>query len=920
MQDALDLLNAVLPNEGLYAGWVARSIPYNVFRQTREELVRTLLNIDVGSNSTPYFCTVSFKSAANRKRENVAWVREFRADIDVRSEGRHHRTLPEAVSALAGAVESQGWPRPWLVLSGHGLHAHWPLAEPMTPEAWEPYARAFQKALAGAGVLFDAAGTVHPCHVLRLPGTVHKGKWEGGEWKPGNPVQVKLLCRGACLAPLQRFNLTPGAARPSISEAAPPEIAQIVEAFDPVAPATVIPRCRQLREAILNGATTEDPLFCAAMGVMRGMVGGEALARKLASMREKNALRFEDRWSRRTVGSCHGFRDANPNGCEGCPKLGAFKTPLQWAGEPVAAPTPPAPKSDDCLLPAGGFDLSEDGVTWSDPDGEQIIKIVSPTLLYVKHKSMGQFSGKANLLFRQKTESGWLDVDIGAEEAHNPNAFAAMHGRGIRIVDRVAFARFVTAWSNHHAEPLTAYDEMGWLADDGGFLLGRRMIRASGTETVLVTPELESYAAYCDPCGDFEKWKKGLSYFNPHLHAEREAHAFVLMCGFASPLLRFRLNRRGAGGLIVHGSSRQGGVGKSLAAYAAEGIWGQPTGLTLPPAATRASRAGHMVRLHHLPCGGEEFNNRDPVETLEDIRVFTSGTPKMVVVDSKSGQQAQRAGSWCNVLLSSSNKSMAMTLAGAGDGQALMERVIDLRFPERAIRDESALARIVEDNFGLAGKPYIEHLFEIGVPAVKARLEALEVEVNDRYGVKLDQRFHVPLLAAVAFALEVTSPTGLGWTAGWDRWQILDYAANSVSGQRAVGASTDYTPFELLAKFNNEMMKHIYDENALGPGWHVEVYYGFRDRKRNRLWLEKRRLQDFVHRHGLRWSQFVGELIRERMLTDELVKINFLRGGPIAGAGLPVEAVGFDLARIESHGIASEPKEAKVIDIRGRKT
>ena len=186
---ARQFLRRVLPAEGMYFAGVKskrgswRDSPH----QTIEDLCTHLLEAGLDGGDA-YFAVASFSSNTARKAENVRELRSFRIEIDYGAEGHAvpgYRDVREALEALEAFCSTMGLPDPMVIKSGGGLHAYWPLKEPILRELWHRYAEGLKAACHKYGLKAGHECTSDAARVLRLPGTTnHK--------IPGKPRPVTL--------------------------------------------------------------------------------------------------------------------------------------------------------------------------------------------------------------------------------------------------------------------------------------------------------------------------------------------------------------------------------------------------------------------------------------------------------------------------------------------------------------------------------------------------------------------------------------------------------------------------------------------------------------------------------------------------------------------------------------------------------
>ena len=110
--------------------------------------------------STAGFCDETSPDAANVRAKRTLYL-----DLD------GYKTQTDAIKAVIEFCQAVSLPWPGFVLSGHGVHAYWPLDADISPAAWLPYATGLKLACKEKELKADGAVTADPARILRCPGT-----------------------------------------------------------------------------------------------------------------------------------------------------------------------------------------------------------------------------------------------------------------------------------------------------------------------------------------------------------------------------------------------------------------------------------------------------------------------------------------------------------------------------------------------------------------------------------------------------------------------------------------------------------------------------------------------------------------------------------------------------------------------------
>ena len=216
----LDFLAAVLPSPGNGYYCAVELSTYkkqHVFGQSLEEIMPTVEKWAAEGKDT-YFALGTFGTNENRTKDNMHASQVLAVDLDC----NHPKDLPQLnkktgnmeikaksyPSAKAAAIALRdfceatglsGLGDPWLVHSGGGIHAYWPLNELMFNTEWYAFAKRFKEMCIAKGLAIDTAVTGDASRVLRVPDTINTGVKNGNKVREN--TNVRFLSEG------DRFNI-----------------------------------------------------------------------------------------------------------------------------------------------------------------------------------------------------------------------------------------------------------------------------------------------------------------------------------------------------------------------------------------------------------------------------------------------------------------------------------------------------------------------------------------------------------------------------------------------------------------------------------------------------------------------------------------------------------------------------------------
>lgn len=238
--------------------------------------------------------------------------------------------------------------------------------------------------------------------------------------------------------------------------------------------------------------------------------------------------------------------------------------------------------------------------------------------------------------------------------------------------------------------------------------------------------------------GNYEKWKKCISDI-----AKNKYIKLIMATTLASPLLE-KLNVLP---FIVNVWSSASGSGKTLSSMVAMSIWGNPNvgALRLSSNNTQNYYMTIASFMRNFTCYFDELqivkNNRlfDFEGLIMDL---CNGTEKGRL---NKNSQAREVKTWNNNFLFTNNDRMVSENAG----EQIYNRVIDLEIRNKIIEDGQNIAKVITENYGFAGKDYINHIQQIGFEGIFSRFKAINEQIvsNTRATEKQSSILAIILLA-----------------------------------------------------------------------------------------------------------------------------------------------------------------------------
>jgi uncharacterized protein (DUF927 family) len=826
-----DFLNSVLPTQGTYCTVGIRS---GVVKQS---FYPTIADVDAVSTALvskgvdAYFALATFHDDSSRKAENAAFLRAFFLDLDC-GVGKPYADQPAAAQALSIFIKDTGLPSPTVVNSGGGLHVYWPLTEDVPAAVWLPHAKSLKRLCAQHNLHADPAVTADCVRILRVPGTQN--------FKAATPRSVQIIAQGqptdlksfADLLPPAPVDLS--AAKQFGMDASTREIAG--GEFPKCMFSRIVSRsmgssgCAQIKHALVNAATLEEPLWRAALSIAIRCEDGAESIHKLSKAHPGYTASGTEAKAAETKGpyTCQWYKDNNPEGCKGCKQV--ISSPI-LIGKIVEE----APVTDDHYVIEKEEDEDSPVVTLAipaypypyfrgvnggvfrkdrDKDGDDVEVEVYPDDLYLTERFFdsdehdsgdGEMVG-INLHMRKDGVRRFfapvttLFATDKLRDLLVRNGVVA-YGKKLEVL-MAYFASAIRKLQSQYAANRTR-NQMGWTPDLLGFVVGELEYTASGVKLAPPASGTRQLAAAFKPTGSLEEWKKIANFYNrPGL----EPHALALFFGFGSPLLRL-IEGNVVKGAMVHLKHNGSGSGKSTAQMVANSIFGHPDDLLMKKEDTYASKMHMLGMVNSLVFTVDEITN-EKAEVLSDMAYgFTSGRGKHRM-ESQSNRMRANHTVWCNITLTSGNASVTDVLQqykSTADGE--LRRVLELSVPKYtgATKQEiDAVFGKLNTNFGVAGPIYIEYVMA-NIDKVRTLLTNMQAKIDAELGLDQSDRFYSAILTCAFVGALISHRLNLH---DIEIPHVYQYALGAVNQARSatkadVGDPTTVAQ-ETLAAFINE--------------------------------------------------------------------------------------------------------------------
>ena len=826
MQHALQLLDAVLPSDGLRI--VALKPPAwkkglkHLFVSSNEEVVKATQRID-SNGVTNYFALATYADPdGGRKATNTVQLQCLWLDVDY----KNYDSTEAADADLTRLSEVVG-PASIVVDSGGGFHAYWVLRRAMPTAEWEPLAAAFQATWQSLDVKADPI-SADAARVLRLPGS-HNHKYDP-------PIEVSLRSFEDITydpdALAKKLNAQPAKKMPTVvavPDALRTDSDDLGAGFERreshLKP--LIAKCLQVQYAYKHQANMSEPQWFATIQLMRHLEDGRRVAHLFSHQHPGYSVEETDaklaQLERNGIGptTCQHFRATTPKGCEGCQYN--ITSPIVLGYPEVEAVEPVVTVTEHVITEEGEAVTVErqerpdvampDGYKY---DGVNMYKAVkdADTGMFRDETIFEGFLCPERLVVNER-DNHKTDIQLYAHSKGQPPKRITMPAKALaekRDLTRELSSKGVLYMSKHAGHILdllqkmtrdvqsrrrdsAVAEQMGW-QDDGMFVVGSTGYRAHQTPQydLPVPTSTKAVVRNYEPSGSLDKWRRTAAIYG---RPGGEAYQFALCYGAAGIFLPMTM----LSGVVLSLYSQNAGRGKSTAGYGALSWWGNPDALKSQSKDTNNALFHKASRHKNLPLLMDEITDK-PNWELEDLVYFMSQGREKERLTSEATARPILPG-WALPVVSTANNSIKSKLqARRGDAQGLFARIIevpmDLPFAESmGYTDRMTLRSGFVENYGHAGPLLVQH--------VMGR-EDLYRSMLDKFMVSLDRavdgdsayRFWVASAACTLVVAKAASVAGL---LDYDLAALAAWTGETLRTQKADSVSTLATSDDILSQF-----------------------------------------------------------------------------------------------------------------------
>ena len=535
---------------------------------------------------TTYFALATFAEKGSREVVNAAYIRALFIDLDI-SEGvegaKTYSSKKQAITALSKFLDDTKLGTlgaPWLVDSGGGVHAYWPLDEDVLIDEWRPVAEAFKRKAKELGFKIDMTVTADAARVLRPPGTTNH------KYDPPRPVVLKYrgaifslaaiaALVGTLVLPVkaQGLDILPGKKPSNVALTTTMQALTQNQTtlFKNIIVKTIAGKgCGQIAHYMEHA--TEDgmePLWRGLLSIAAKCDDGQKAALKLTSMHPYDVDRMHQKMAEiKGPYPCTAIDSQNPGVCGQCSHWGKITNPLilgratqvdiaekeyivpennaTHPGAHLRRPTPPRGFSYGGRK--GGVYMAKKDV---DGEGAQEVMLLPFEFFLIDMLQEGATYATRFAAIREKSvvyvtipnkSAGSKDEVIKVLAGQNIIA-AFGSGNDKNLYD---YVRNCIGEASANDTALRVPPNMGWQVD-GGFAISDQVILPHGQSYTYVSDKLTNIINTTSCRGDLGEWQRVM-----HMLQTKELWGplFFSAIGFGSVLMPWM--DEGAAGVTYH--------------------------------------------------------------------------------------------------------------------------------------------------------------------------------------------------------------------------------------------------------------------------------------------------------------------------------------------------------------------------------
>lgn len=807
----------LLPQQGVYCiGELDKSKPIDrnfrhLFANNIEELYEKIEQVKARKHDV--YVSMGTFSRYSRMAKDCIYHKSFFIDFDVGDlkalEGKGYYSQQDALDALEGFVKQHDLPPPIRVNSGIGIHAYWIFDEVIEAKDFLPYAQKFKALCIKSGLTIDTGAT--PADLARVM------RWVGSyNYRSDPPAQCQFIDEEFNEYSFDAFKefldsqdlqISNRKADPILSKARKgldEETLAITKAdnweylFNKIVTRSLEgDGCEQIKHIIINSKTAGYVEWTAGL---RLAAHCDDHAEAIHLMSED----YEGYDREQTIKTAYSFdeppvckffeEEISSERCRDCKFRGKIHTPISLGKSLKIATSDtkesvreepdteevPTPKSleelgkefPEFLQPfvrgsTGGVYYVSPPVTDKDGKKHQDDPImVCPYDFYPISRMFSPSDGECMKMRLELPNDAVREFIIPMKFLYAKDKFreiVSYHGVTPSPKAMELLNNYVIRWQQYMIGAQKASimrTQMGWTEDNTSFVVGENEILKNGEVIPApISSNCKSVSKWLHAEGSFEEWRTAANKLNlPGF----EYHAFIMLCGFASPLMRYTTTP----GVSVSLTGKSGAA-KTGALYGALSVFGKPEPLSVLDA-TENGMVGRYLTLHSLILGMDEVSNKHGKVLADLIHKISQGKAKIRMQGSINAEREHERSASLICVFTTNESVYSKLEAFKGNPRGEAARLVEFLMPQpELLRGDqggtlgSEIFNTFNFHYGHAGPKFIDALFRLGDGRVDEYRMIWENRFIKDFGNPSEYRFYKNLMAVVFAAGQINNEEGI---------------------------------------------------------------------------------------------------------------------------------------------------------------
>ena len=307
----------------------------------------------------------------------------------------------------------------------------------------------------------------------------------------------------------------------------------------------------------------------------------------------------------------------------------------------------------------------------------------------------------------------WREVTADCSTLYNKSSITQLADRGVMVTsetskDLVKYLMEITSYNMDTIPFYRSLSRLGWVENDF----------APYNDSIKYDGDSDFQMIHDDICehGDYAKWKEHITELRENINIR-----LMLSASFASVLIE----KVGALPFVLH-LWGETGFGKTVSLMVASSIWGncELGHLTRSMNATANSIVRTASFLYSIPfCADEMQQIKDRWGNYDNFIMFVCEGIDKGKAKAKGGVEEQKT--WRNAFIFTGEEPVTKANSGGG----VKNRCIEIEVKDKIIPDGNETANIVKENYGFAGKKFIEYIQSLDVIDIKNEYREIFSEI-----------------------------------------------------------------------------------------------------------------------------------------------------------------------------------------------